>query len=132
MLKRENIYKHIKSRLIGVNCPEDTTEHETFGKEATEFTKKSLLKKYVYIEKDKQKLDQYGRNLLYVWLEKPTQFSEDEIQSNLFNAIILKEGYARLFSFEPNVKYHNFFVKFENEAKQNKRGMWALKEYQSK
>ena len=52
MLKFKDVYKHRKTRFIGVNCPEDTTIKEPFGKEATGYTEKHLLKRYVYIEKD--------------------------------------------------------------------------------
>ena len=38
-----------KLRLIGVNTPESTTRHEPYGSEASDFTKKSLTGKTVYL-----------------------------------------------------------------------------------
>ncbi len=130
MLKFKNIYKHLKTRFIGVNCPEDTTRKEPFGKEATEYTKKHLLKRYVYIEKDSKSKDQYGRNLYYLWLDKPKKINEKELSTKLFNAMLLKNGYARLFDSNHNLKYRNYLIKFESEAKNKGVGMWALKEYE--
>lgn len=130
MLKFENVYKHRKTRFIGVNCPEDTTRHDPFGKEATEYTKKHLLKKYVYVERDSQNKDQYGRELYYIWLEKPNGINEEELTAKLFNAQLLKNGYARFFDSNHNHKYRDYLIKFESEAKKKGKGMWALKEYQ--
>ncbi len=130
MLKFKDVYKHRKTRFIGVNCPEDTTIKEPFGKEATGYTEKHLLKRYVYIEKDSKSKDQYGRELYYIWLDKPKKINEKELSTKLFNAMLLKNGYAKLFDSNHNLKYRNYLIKFESEAKRKGIGMWALKEYQ--
>ena len=44
--------------------------------------------------------------------------------------MLLKNGYARLFDSNHNLKYRNYLIKFESEAKNKGVGMWALKEYQ--
>lgn len=121
-------------RLIGVNTPETrhpTKGAEPYGKEAKEFTKKVLLGKRVYLEFDVQRTDRYGRTLAYVWLEKPRKFTEDEIRAKMFNAILLLEGYAQVMTFPPNVKYVDVFVKLQQEARQNFRGLWNFDYYKS-
>ncbi|TCS74313.1 hypothetical protein EDD64_11453 [Effusibacillus lacus] len=44
------------------------------------------------------------------------------------NAILLKEGYAKLMTIPPNVKYVDLFVKLQRQArKENKdSGRWAF------
>ncbi|WP_243149726.1 thermonuclease family protein [Thermaerobacter sp. PB12/4term] len=53
-------------RLIGVDTPETTKVVEPYGREATAFTRKRLLGKTVYLEKDVSEKDRYGRALRYV------------------------------------------------------------------
>ncbi len=130
MFKYENVDDHIKGRFIGLNCPEDTKTKEPFGKDATEFVKKELLKKEVFIEYDEVREDQHGRALIYIWLEKPNSINKEELSKKLFNAILVKEGYARFFNDKNDKKYHKYLREFEQEAKDSKKGMWALDVYE--
>ncbi|AVX40773.1 micrococcal nuclease (plasmid) [Carboxydocella thermautotrophica] len=118
-----------KVRLIGVNTPE--THHpskpvEPYGPEAEKFTRSQLTGKQVYLEKDVQERDKYGRLLAYVWLEKPVNKSEKEIRAKLFNAKLLIDGYAQVMTIPPNVKYSDLFVKLQREARENNRGLWGI------
>ncbi|MGB9788504.1 MAG: thermonuclease family protein [Dictyoglomus turgidum] len=115
-----------KVRFIGVDCPESTTKIEIFGREATQFTTSILLNKEILLELDVQKYDNYGRLLAYVWLSQPKEISEEEIRSKMFNAILLSEGYAQVMTVPPNVKYVDYFVKFQKEARENKKGLWGI------
>lgn len=120
--------KSYNVRIIGVNTPE--TNHptkgvESYGLEAKEFTKKKLTGKTVWLEFDTQQKDKYGRLLAYVWLEKPNAIDEDKIRTKMFNAILLLEGYAQVMTVQPNIKYADYFVKFQKEAFQEKRGLWG-------
>lgn len=114
-----------KIRLIGIDTPEYTTKKEPFGKEATDYTTKRLEGKRVYLEKDAGERDKYGRLLMYVWLEKPDNFSEEDISNKMLNAILLKEGLAVTYTVPPNVKYRDIFLAIQEEAKQNKIGLWS-------
>ena len=134
-VKAETQGKTYTVRLIGVNTPE--TNHPTkgvepYGPEAKEFTKKTLTGKTVWLEFDTQEKDKYGRLLAYVWLEKPNDNSENEIKEKMFNAILVLEGYAQVMTVPPNVKYADYFVKFQREAIENQKGLWSLKVYNSK
>uniref|UniRef100_A0A7V3ZJH7 TNase-like domain-containing protein n=1 Tax=Dictyoglomus thermophilum TaxID=14 RepID=A0A7V3ZJH7_DICTH len=115
-----------KVRFIGVDCPESTTRIEALGIEATQFTTTLLLGKQILIEFDVQKYDSYGRLLAYVWLSQPKGISEQEIRNKMFNAILLLEGYAQVMTVPPNVKYVDYFLKFQKEARESKKGLWGI------
>lgn len=44
----------------------------------------------------------------------------------MFNAKLLLEGYAQLLTIPPDVKYVDYFTKFQTEARENGRGLWGL------
>lgn len=104
-------------RLIGVDTPE--TVHPTkgvqpYGPEASAYTKQRLTGQQVRLEFDAEQRDKYGRLLAYVWLG-------DE----MFNATLLREGYAQLMTVPPNVKYVDQFTALQQEAREAGRGLWA-------
>jgi len=108
-------------RLIGIDTPE--TVHpskavEYYGKEATDFTRMMIEGKQVRLEFDVQKRDKYNRLLAYVYLEDGT----------FLNAELVKEGYANVSTYPPNVKYADLFAKLQKEARDNNRGLWAPEE----
>src|SRR5262249_50511408 len=97
-------------RLIGIDAPE---EHESdrldraarsnhrskatiqaLGRLASEFTRRRLLGRSVSLELDAEERDRYGRLLAYVWLDERT----------LFNAEIVRAGYATAYTVPPNVR----------------------------
>ncbi|PTF10336.1 thermonuclease NucI [Staphylococcus devriesei] len=110
--------KEIKVRLIGVDTPETVkpnTPVQPYGKEASNYSKKHLSGKDVYLEYDKEKEDRYGRTLAYVWLDKETMFNEE----------LVKKGLAREKYFSPNGKYRHIFAKDEAQAKKEKLNLWS-------
>lgn len=116
-----------KVRLIGVDTPESTIQHEPYyGKEASNFTRSRLQGRTVYLEKDVSERDKYGRLLRYVWLEKPKSVTESEIRSKMFNAILIINGYAQVATYPPDVKYVDYFTKFQREARQANVGLWGI------
>ena len=118
--------KEYKIRLIGVNCPESTTKIQPYGKEASAYTKKKLMGKKVYLEKDAGNKDKYGRLLRYCWLSKPTSGDDKEASKKMFNAILVTEGYAQVMTIQPNVKYQSLFVKLQRVAKESNKGLWGI------
>lgn len=117
-----------KIRLIGVNTPESAGKYKNkpqpYGKEASNFTTTSLTGKVVYLEKDVGDKDKYGRLLRYVWLTEP---SSGKLEENMFNAILLRDGYGSVMTIQPNVKYQKIFVELERSARENNKGLWKLK-----
>jgi len=107
----------IKVRYIGIDTPE--TKHprkpvQYFGKEASEANKKLVGNKRVRLEYDVQHLDKYGRTLAYVYLEDGT----------FVNAWLVENGYARVSTYPPNVKYQNTFRELEKKAREEQKGLW--------
>ncbi len=120
-----------KLRFIGVNSPEinhPTKGLEPYGPEAEAFTRSQLANKNIWLEFDAGERDQYGRMLAYLWLEIPAEFSDLEVRAKMFNARLLLEGYAVQVTFEPNVKYVDYFTAYETEAQKEGRGLWGLPE----
>ncbi len=109
----------VRVRLLGIDAPESRkSEHKEvgyYGKESEEYLKALLSHKKVRLEYDVDKYDQFGRTLAYVFLEDGT----------FVNAELLKQGYARVMTFPPNVKYADEFIRLQRKARRSKVGMWA-------
>lgn len=105
-------------RLIGIDTPEsvhpDASKNLPEGKVASEYTKSKLDGKEVGLEFDVQERDHYGRLLAYVW-----------IGGEMFNNVLLSEGYAQVATYPPNVKYVDDFTAIQKEARENNKGLWA-------
>jgi micrococcal nuclease len=117
-------------RLIGIDTPEmhesdklyrdaqrtkqDIKTIQGLGRRSYKFTKNLVEGKRVRLEFDVEKRDKYDRLLAYVYLKDGT----------FVNAEIVKQGYASLMTFAPNVKYADLFSKLYQEARQNRRGLW--------
>jgi micrococcal nuclease len=104
-------------RYIGINTPE--TKHprkpvQHFGAEASAFNTKLVLGEDIEVEFDVQKRDKYGRLLGYVFLSDGT----------FVNAELVQRGYAKVYTYPPNVKYSELFIKLQAEACDNNRGLW--------
>ncbi|KON90366.1 prophage LambdaCh01 nuclease domain-containing protein [Sporosarcina globispora] len=116
-----------KVRLIGVNTPESTTRVEEYGKEASQFTGSELTGKKVWMQKDVSDTDRYGRLLRIIWLDIPSDdMDENEIREKMFNAHLVLNGYAEPSTYNPDVKYSEYFRKFGREAREDNKGLWAL------
>jgi len=101
-------------RLIGINSPESVHEDESKntqeGRDASAFLKEYLADTdKVWLEFDVEQKDQYERVLAYVWLS-PEGIN---IEEDMLNGIIVKEGYADARSYKPNVKYQEALEELE-------------------
>lgn len=113
-------------RLIGIDTPESTIQHEPYGEEASQYTASMLTGKTVYLEKDVSETDKYGRLLRYVWLSQPSSLTDSEIRSKMFNAILVLQGYAQVATYPPDVKYTEKFLQYQREAVEQNKGLWGL------
>lgn len=111
--------RKIKVRFLWIDTPETKDPRKTvqfYWKQASEFTKKSLEWKYVYLEYSKQNLSwKYNRLLAYVYLDKNKQ--------NNFNKILVEKWYARVYIKYP-FKYEKEFLKSQIKAKKQKLWIW--------
>ena len=109
-----------KVRYIGMNTPE--TVHpskpvECFGKEASNKNKELVDKKEVYLEKDAEDKDIYDRILRYVYIK-----NQDSLI--MVNEYLVRNGYANVYTFPPNVKYTDRFIEAERLAREERVGLW--------
>ncbi len=116
-----------KVRFIGVDTPGSTTQHEPYGEEASNYTKRVLGQgRTVYLETDAELRDRYGRMLAYVWLEAPTDRNDASMREKQLNARLLLHGYAQQMTIQPNSRYADFYTVYAREAREQNRGLWAL------
>ncbi len=132
MLDDGKIYKDERTRFTGVNTPETVHPNkpvEYYGKEASDFTKSQLKPDMiVWLQTDVGARDRYGRLLAYVWTSEPSEKDlndEKAIRKKMFNARLLLDGYAQTSSIQPNTRYSEVFAKFQREARENNKGLWA-------
>lgn len=105
-------------RFIGLDAPESRkTPHEDvqfYGKEAKAYLQQRLKGQLVRLVNDVEPQDKYGRTLAYVYLTDGT----------FLNAELVEQGYAEIMTIPPNVAHADEFIKLQQQARENKRGMW--------
>ena len=107
-------------RLIGIDTPEAVRPDapvECYGPEASAFLGEYLPSgTQVSLARDVVGRDDYGRLLAYVWRASDGTF---------VNEAIVRSGYARPLTIEPNDTYAETFVDAAREAEENGRGLWS-------
>ncbi|MCR4306001.1 MAG: thermonuclease family protein [Candidatus Daviesbacteria bacterium] len=109
-------------RLIGIDTPETVDPRRPvgcFGKEASNKVKELLSGKEVILQKDVSETDKYKRLLRYVFLPLP------DGQILFVNDYLVRDGYAKVLTYPPDVKYNEQFRQAETEARENNRGLWG-------
>lgn len=109
-------------RLIGIDTPETVDPRRPvgcFGKEASNETKSLLSGKEVILQKDVSDNDKYGRLLRYIFLPL------DNGQTLFVNDYLVRAGFAKVYTYPPDVKFNEQFRQAETEAREEKRGLWA-------
>lgn len=104
-------------RYIGVNAPEVAKEDgpaQWFGPEARAFNQALVYEKGIRLEFDRERYDQYGRVLAYVFLKDGT----------FVNAELVKSGCAYCLSRSPNTQYDSLLLGLQREAMAKRVGMW--------
>jgi micrococcal nuclease len=105
-------------RLIGMDTPETedpSEEVEPLGPEASAFATDALTGRSVGLEFDVEREDQYGRLLAYVYLG-----------GGMFNEVLVEEGLAQAYPYEPNTRYEGRFAAAQEEARTAGIGIWGL------
>lgn len=97
-------------RLIGINAPEKDSYYYEESKSILEII---LKDKDLYLEKDVEDKDQYGRLLRYLYT--------DDIFVNLE---MVKRGFANVYTNPPNVKYIEDLLEAERHAREHDLGLW--------
>lgn len=109
-------------RLIGIDTPETVDPRRPvgcFGKEASNETKGLLTGKLVILQKDVSNTDKYSRLLRYIYLPL------DDGQILFVNDYLVREGFAKAYTYPPDVKFNEQFRQAEKEAREGKKGLWG-------
>jgi len=107
-----------KVRLLGINTPEvahTSKPGEPLGKRAKNRLKKLIHGKLVRLEFDQEKRDRYGRLLAHIRLR----------DGRWINSQMIQDGLAHLYIFAPNFRHADKLLKFENEARLKRSGIWG-------
>lgn len=108
-------------RLIGIDTPETVDPRrpvQCFGVEASNETKRLLQGQRVVLTKDVSEKDRYDRLLRYIYLP----ISQTEM---LFvNKHLVEEGFAKAYTYPPDVKFSEEFVSAQNRAREAGKGLW--------
>lgn len=104
-------------RYIGINAPEiyhGIQKAEPYGYKAKNYNNKMVLSKMIRLEFDKERYDQYGRLLAYIFLK----------DGKFVNKAMIEQGYAYLLPRRPNVRYNNVLLQSQRNAMSAKQGIW--------
>lgn len=106
-----------KIRYIGINTPEIDDKDLVklcFAQKAALKNKELVEGKQISLVKDISETDKYGRLLRYVY-----------IGDTFINDFLVRQGFAQISTYPPDVKFKQQFQEAEQEARQNKRGLWG-------
>lgn len=101
-------------RYIGMDTPENTSQIEYFGPEATAKNTELVWGKPVTLIKDVSETDRFGRLLRYVLVE-----------DMFVNYELVAQGYANTASFPPDIACIPTFQAAEQKASVSKLGLWG-------
>ena len=103
-------------RYIGIDTPEvdPSIGVECFGAEASDLNRRLVGGRTVRLVFDDELRDRYGRLLAYVYAGP-----------RFVNAEIVRRGYARTLTIEPNSDRAPLFARLESEAGREGRGLWG-------
>ncbi len=111
------ISKNRTVRYLGINTPEIAHRDEPaepYGYKSKKYNKDLVYKKKVRLEFDREKKDHYGRLLAYVFLKNGVMINEK----------IIRNGYGFCLYKYPNIKYSKLFLKCQQKAMIEKKGIW--------
>ncbi|MDQ2654736.1 MAG: thermonuclease family protein [Chloroflexota bacterium] len=115
--------RHERVRLVGIDTHEvggGYQQEECFGPEASRFLKALLnVGGEIWIERDIEDRDQYGRLLRWVWADFGTG------QVYLLNEAMLRAGFAERYRNTPNDLYLEELLDAEAFAQDYQLGLWA-------
>lgn len=108
-----------KVRYIGMNTPEvhhPRKGEQPGGREAAAINRRLVEGQTVRLEFDVQSRDRYGRLLAYVY-----------VGPVMVNAELVRQGYAQVATYPPNVRYQALFLRLQRDAREVGRGLWGTR-----
>ena len=110
--------RDVTVRFIGVDTPETVAPGqpiECYGPEASHFTTRQLTGQRVRLEFDVDRIDPFGRTLVYLWMH----------DGSLFNETLVRRGFATVATYPPDTRYVQRFEAAQRAAKTTNRGLWG-------
>jgi endonuclease YncB( thermonuclease family) len=111
----------VRVRYLGADTPETVDPRkpvQCFGKRASDENKKLVEGKSVLLTKDVSEVDKYNRLLRHVYVL-------GENGSVIFvNDYLIRNGFAKVLTIPPDVKFQEQFLEAQLQARQNKLGLW--------
>ncbi len=110
-----------KVRYIGIDTPETVkpgSPIEWMGSEASAANRQLVEGRTVVLEKDVSETDRYGRLLRHVWLPGDGGWL-------LVDLVLVRDGYARVSTYPPDVKYADLYLAAQVDAREHDRGLWG-------
>ena len=104
--------QNYRVRYIGMDTPE---RGDLFFQEATDANARLVENQTVTMVKDVSETDRYGRLLRYVYLADGT----------FVNAELVRQGYAQVATYPPDVAHQELFVALQQEAREAEVGLWG-------
>jgi len=104
-------------RYLGVDAPEidhQGGKSDFMAHEARELNAKLVQGKQIRLEFDQERNDRHGRLLAYVFLEN----------GDMVNALLVKNGLARVLPKPPNLKYFSLLLDSQRRAMAERVGIW--------
>jgi len=103
-------------RYIGISSQENRRppSPEAVPGEAIQANRQLVAREQVRLELDIVERDRDGRLLAYVY-----------VADTMVNAELVRRGSAEVMTVQPNVRHRDLFVTLEQEARDNRRGLWA-------
>lgn len=117
-------------RMIGIDTPESYTTRtgyrECLGKAAGDYMKALLpAGTTVYLEMDVTDEDRYDRLLRYVWADAGAIGTGPPGQAVMVNELMVREGFAIPYPYEPDVREQPRFQAAAAEAETEDTGIWC-------
>ena len=110
-------------RLVGVDARESGGPYqdvECFGPEGAQFLDSLLGRRgQLFIEKDREERDHFGRLLRWVWLD----IGDGTVY--LLNEALIRAGYAERFRDTPNQRYVDQLMAAQEFAQRHQHGLWS-------
>ena len=111
----------VRVRYIGMDAPESVKPDspvESMGKEASAANAALVDGQAVILEQDVSDTDRFGRLLRDVWVER-------EGALVLAGLELVRDGYAQVSTFPPDVRYASMLLAAQQDAQQDGVGLWA-------
>lgn len=105
-------------RYLGIDTPETVDPRKAvmcFGHEASAYNRALVEGQNVKLVADIENTDKYNRLLRYIYLPDGT----------FVNLKLVTEGYARAYTYPPNIAHAKQFVTAQHDAQAADRGLWG-------